>query len=97
MVLAGLKQRERYFKPVWCVIFIYNLIGAVLFGLGVLEIIQPEWWTPLSRVVTDAAPGSRNFLRILGITFFLFPISLLVATLRFPFSLLKRTQKEAKS
>ena len=91
MVLVGLKQREFYFKPAWSVIFLYNLAGAALFVLGVMEINQPGWWPTLSF---DAI--SEDTWKIMGLTFFLFPISFLVTLARLPFRLLGRRREPAR-
>ena len=90
MVLVGLKQFESFFKPLWCVVFSYNLVGATFFVLGALEIAKPGWWPTL---VFETI--SEDAWKIMGLAFFLFPVGLLISIVRFPFRLVswKRERK----
>ena len=86
MCLVGCKQAETWFRAVWCAIFVYNLAGSVLLLLGAMEFALPGF---NSEILPSVKP---EIWRFLAITFFLFPINLLVTFLRFPFRLLNFRQ-----
>lgn len=83
MCLMGIKQDESFFKPLWTVLFILNLTGATLLVLGVYEINFPDSISQKLPIIPSAK------WKFIGITFFLFPFSLIATVLRFPFSLVK--------
>ena len=83
MCLVGIKHAETFFRPLWLTIFVADLIGTTLLVLGAIEINFPG---AISREIPFVPAGYWKFI---GITFFLFPISLIVTILRFPFRLVK--------
>jgi hypothetical protein len=86
MCLVGIKHAETFFRPLWLTVFVVDLIGTTLLVLGAIEINFPG---AVSSQLPAVPSGYWNFI---GITFFLFPISLIVTTLRFPFRLVKWQQ-----
>ena len=95
MILVGLKQEESFFKPLWCSIFFYELAGVSFFVLGALEIANPGWW-PAIYLLTEAFSLAPDAWRIIGLFFFLFPVSFLVVLFRFPFRLMRWQSKKAE-
>ena len=86
MCLVGIKHAETFFKPLWLTVFVVDLIGTTLLVLGAIEINFPG---AVSSQLTAVPAGYWKFF---GLTFFLFPISLIVTTLRFPFRLVNWRQ-----
>ncbi|MGK0187799.1 MAG: hypothetical protein ACI9R3_003590 [Verrucomicrobiales bacterium] len=83
MCLVGIKQEEKFFRPLWSILFVVNFTGAALLILGIYEINFPGTISSRVPIITSAQ------WKFIGITFFLFPISLIVTVLRFPFRLVK--------
>ena len=83
MCLVGIKHAESWFRHLWVAVLLYNFTGTVLLALGACEINFP------GSISRRFAAISDDYWRFIGITFFLFPVSLLVTLLRFPFRLVK--------